>query len=447
MTHETTSGALARALGVAPHPDLCPGITCEFDASDVARLRGLRDDLEEAHPDLAAILHRHIHMVEHARALLRADHGPATCVSGCPQGICPHPDLSVWSDYLADVVPRLYDGAPTADKPRAEAVLRTVVKAAFLDLCTTMATNGAAMPWADGRPDLAERRRRVLPALATNRLIHEGDIDAAARVIADCVTWALRADTLCVYVVDRSRRLRPLAPRDAPDGNGHDGAREMPPGLDEAGAHRAILYPGAGNGHAPQANALAAPVRALGRLAAVLWVETGDHARAWAPEERAFLEDVARLLGVAFENRRREEARHLLHLHSAALEALPMPSLALDCLGRVVWVNEACVRYTGYARGDLIHGSVRQLRPRFPDGQGLAEVGRHLQAGRAWRGRVALRRFGGVWVEFAVSLVPIFNVHDEFTHVIATALELAEAGRADPVPFALRNPIPPADAP
>ena len=128
-----------------------------------------------------------------------------------------------------------------------------------------------------------------------------------------------------------------------------------------------------------------------------------------------------------------------LKLQAAALEAAANAVAIADCTGRILWVNSAFVRLTGYASAEAIG---RWLHLEDPAGRDSA-ADRTLQeialSGRPWHGEIVARRKDGSVYTEEQTLTPVRGETGAITHLIAIKQDVSARKRAEAALAAERN--------
>jgi len=128
-----------------------------------------------------------------------------------------------------------------------------------------------------------------------------------------------------------------------------------------------------------------------------------------------------------------------LKLQAAALEAAANAIAIADCTGRIIWVNSAFSRLTGYSPAEAIG---RLVYPEDPAGQDTA-VDRTLRetalSGGSWQGEIAARRKDGSPYTEEQTLTPVRDETGAVTHFIAIKQDISGRKQAEAALGAERN--------
>ncbi len=126
------------------------------------------------------------------------------------------------------------------------------------------------------------------------------------------------------------------------------------------------------------------------------------------------------------------------------LDSLGLPELAelvvrharvaitiTDAAGRIVYVNPAFTRVTGYAPEQVLGHTPRMLGSGLHDADFYAEMWGALRALGRWEGEVLNRRRDGtLYVEW-ISIVAVHDVHGAATHYFSIFHDISERKRAE----------------
>ncbi len=127
----------------------------------------------------------------------------------------------------------------------------------------------------------------------------------------------------------------------------------------------------------------------------------------------------------------REQAEAQMRLQLAALESAANGIVMTDRTGKIVWVNRAFTRLTGYEREEAIGKNPRVLKSGRHSTDFYRELWDSILSGQVWRGEVTNRRKDGTHYVEEMSITPVRQFGTEITHFIAikqdvTARKLAE---------------------
>lgn len=117
-----------------------------------------------------------------------------------------------------------------------------------------------------------------------------------------------------------------------------------------------------------------------------------------------------------------QERRLLLQALGAALD----PILITDRSTRVVFVNEAFQRLSGYASDEIIGQSARALYPAHQGPDFYRNLRASLRSGRPFRATFTYRRKDGSSFYIEQSIAPVYDANRKITHYISTGKDVSE---------------------
>ena len=125
---------------------------------------------------------------------------------------------------------------------------------------------------------------------------------------------------------------------------------------------------------------------------------------------------LAAAVRTALAAREAEEERRLL---TKAVEQVDESILVTDRDARVLWVNPAFERTTGYTREEAVGENPRFLKSGRQDASLYEAMWKTLLAGEAWRGRLTNRRRDGSLVEVDATISPLRDPGGSVRHYVA----------------------------
>ncbi len=120
-----------------------------------------------------------------------------------------------------------------------------------------------------------------------------------------------------------------------------------------------------------------------------------------------------------------------LYKLTQAVEQSPANVVITDLHGCIEYVNEACVRHTGYARDELIGANPRLLKSCKTPPDTYETLWRALTHGEQWQGEFINRRKNGEeYVEWAI-VAPVRDAGGAITHYLAVKQDITDKKRAE----------------
>src|SRR5579863_6903141 len=140
---------------------------------------------------------------------------------------------------------------------------------------------------------------------------------------------------------------------------------------------------------------------------------------------------VYRITGIAEDITGRKEAEQQLRLQSAALRSAANAIEITDRHVRVLWVNPAFVRNTGYALEEVV-GQISQLfKSERMSGSSLQDPWRTVLSGAPWQGEIATRRKDGSLYPEEMTITPVRDERGEIAHFIAIKQDITARKQAE----------------
>jgi PAS domain S-box-containing protein len=118
----------------------------------------------------------------------------------------------------------------------------------------------------------------------------------------------------------------------------------------------------------------------------------------------------------ALASRSAEEERRLL---TAAVEQIDEAVLVTDRDGRILWVNRAFERITGWPRGEVRGKNPRLLKSGRQDAAFYESMWSVLRSGEVWRGRVVNRKREDGLFEADATISPVRDASGEVRHYVS----------------------------
>ena len=125
-----------------------------------------------------------------------------------------------------------------------------------------------------------------------------------------------------------------------------------------------------------------------------------------------------------------EERTGQLRLQGVIVEAAANSILVTDHHEKIVWVNAAYSRLTGYPREELLGRSFLDFISREHDDRFQEDIRRQVMSGHMWQGEVIDRRKDGSLYTSERSITPVLGSGDRLTHVVTVFQDITERKQA-----------------
>jgi len=122
-------------------------------------------------------------------------------------------------------------------------------------------------------------------------------------------------------------------------------------------------------------------------------------------------------LSAEIEERTSAEGR--MRLQVAALQAAANSIVITDVTGKILWVNSAFTRLTGYSGEEAVGQNPRFLRSGKHDPSFYKNLWKTITSGEVWHGEVTNRRKDGSLYEEEMTITPVRAESGEITHFVA----------------------------
>jgi PAS domain S-box-containing protein len=124
-------------------------------------------------------------------------------------------------------------------------------------------------------------------------------------------------------------------------------------------------------------------------------------------------------------------AEQQFHLLSTALEAAANAIAITDTYGRVLWVNRAFTRTTGYTQEEIKGQHTRALKSGMHTAEFYHDLWRTIASGQVWQGELVNRRKDGSLYHEEMTITPVRNADGVITHYIAIKQDITERKHAE----------------
>jgi PAS domain S-box-containing protein len=135
------------------------------------------------------------------------------------------------------------------------------------------------------------------------------------------------------------------------------------------------------------------------------------------------------VFGVVRDISESKRATESLRMLSMAVEQSPESIVITDIDARIVYVNEASVRNTGYGRAEVLGKNPRILQSGLTPRETFENMWTELSQGKPWKGVLFnQRKDGSNYVEFA-NITPLYETDGSVTHYVAVKEDITEKQR------------------
>lgn len=122
-----------------------------------------------------------------------------------------------------------------------------------------------------------------------------------------------------------------------------------------------------------------------------------------------------------------QAAQQLLLSHALASTANAI--FITDVAGKIVWINEAFSRLSGYSKEDAIGCTPAILHSGKQGRSFYMQLWQTVQAGKVWQGELIERRKDGSLYTVDEIITPLFDEHGALTHFIAIQHDISQRQR------------------
>jgi PAS domain S-box-containing protein len=163
------------------------------------------------------------------------------------------------------------------------------------------------------------------------------------------------------------------------------------------------------------------PLTTEGRLVGGLGLCTRE-SKPFSKEEMEQVRAVAGQASVALARARLEERQRLL---SAVVQQTAEAVLIIDTGGRIVYVNSAFERLTGFSRSEALGETPRLFRSDWHEEEYYHTLSETISAGRTWQGRLVNKRKDGTLFPVEATITPLRSQDGRIENTVATLVDVA----------------------
>jgi PAS domain S-box-containing protein len=121
-----------------------------------------------------------------------------------------------------------------------------------------------------------------------------------------------------------------------------------------------------------------------------------------------------------------KRAEENVRLQSAALESAANAVMITDSDGRILWVNPAFSRITGYSLQEIIGKNPRILKSGRQDEEFYSGIWRTILSGQVWQGEITNQKKDGSSYPEEMTVTPVRGQDGSITHFIAIKQDITE---------------------
>jgi len=170
---------------------------------------------------------------------------------------------------------------------------------------------------------------------------------------------------------------------------------------------------------------LDAPIRRKGQTVGVLCHEhCGGGPRNWQPDEKAYAASLADLAAMVLEAADRVRAEADRERLARAVTQSHEAMMITDVSGKILYVNPAFERITGYSPRETLGRNPRILKSGEHDAAFYEKMWATLRSGRVWKGRMVNRRKDGTLFHADEVITPIRNEEGEIVNYVAVCRDI-----------------------
>ena len=120
-----------------------------------------------------------------------------------------------------------------------------------------------------------------------------------------------------------------------------------------------------------------------------------------------------------------------LRLMDVAMRNAANAMFITDCQGQVLWMNEAMMRISGYAREEILGHTPHVFSSGQHDVSFWQEMWSRIVRGQDWRGDIVNRNKSGEVYTVTQSISPLFDEKGELTNFLAVQQDISEKRRLE----------------
>jgi PAS domain S-box-containing protein len=122
----------------------------------------------------------------------------------------------------------------------------------------------------------------------------------------------------------------------------------------------------------------------------------------------------------------RIRTEELLHLLTNALHSAANGVMITEANGKIIWVNEAIEKLSGYNEKELIGKTPSLFKSGLMPNDFYSKMWQTVQSGKVWKGELINKRKDGSYYEEEMTITPILNENNEISHFISIKQDITE---------------------
>ena len=127
----------------------------------------------------------------------------------------------------------------------------------------------------------------------------------------------------------------------------------------------------------------------------------------------------------------RKHAEQLAHLLTTALESAANGIMIANRDGRIIWVNPAFTRLSGYSAAEVVGQTPRIWKSGAQDKAFYQQLWKTVLAGEVWQGEIVNRRKDGTEITEGMTITPVRDALGTISHFIAIKEDITGRKRAE----------------
>ncbi|BDQ02570.1 PAS domain S-box protein [Ignavibacterium sp.] len=122
----------------------------------------------------------------------------------------------------------------------------------------------------------------------------------------------------------------------------------------------------------------------------------------------------------------RVKTEKMLHLLTNALHSAANGVMITDRSGKIIWLNEAIEKLTGYKEDELIGKSTSIFKSGLLPDEFYKKMWDTIESGKVWKGELINKRKDGTFYEEEMTITPIYDSDSEINHYIAIKEDITQ---------------------